>query len=135
MQPNQPNVQPNTAEMPISGGEANTEKVAEVSVTPEVFVDSAPADPVNVTAASQIDVPAVLVDDDAPSDTSTLVTDIDDTAVISGDAKYFSEVKKIMHDDAEKPYLEEKDSERLQKGYLKERFGVDVDMDKEEKQP
>jgi len=135
MQPDQPIIQPaNIPESPL-GGEQNTQdKSAEVVSSPEVLTGSGPVDPQQITADEPVTLP-VIPDEEPASEfvTSTAAPkEVDDTAVLTGDSQYFSAVKKLIKEDAEKPYEEEEDSEELQKGYLKERFGVDVAINDEE---
>ena len=134
----QPFVEPNNPEVPTQSGEITVEKPVESVATPEVLVDAAQSQPADVPT-DPVQVPTVLdpvaapVADDEIEEKEAAPVALDDTAVISGDAQYITAVKKIIHDDSAKPYLEEEDSEDLQKGYLKERFGVSVDMEEEEK--
>lgn len=132
MQPDQPIQPANIVESPANSGENVPDKSAEVVATPEALVGSGPADP-KVTADEPVTLP-VIPDEEVPNESGSEqvpAKEVDDTAVLTGDSQYFSAVKKIIKEDAEKPYQEEEDSEELQKGYLKERFGVDVDIDEE----
>ncbi len=139
MQLDQGHVQPQNVETPVVSGENNVDRPLETEVTPEIVADAIPAAPVQVDPAPTpvLSSDAVATQDDSTAatadavvgDTSPVQVELDDTKELKGDDQYISAIKKVIQEDAEEPFREEQDSEKLQKSYLNERFGVDVDIE------
>ncbi len=143
MQLDSSNIQPQNIETPVVSGENNVDRPLGTQVTPEIAAEAIPATPAPVNpaaAAAPMDDAAILASDDInPSDDTAAIPPVaepqefDDTVELKGDEQYISAIKKVIQEEAEEPFREEMDSEKLQKGYLKERFGVDVDIEEEAK--
>ena len=139
----QPFIEPNSQEAIQPSGEnvksaeldlRKTESVppqGEVRSDNTIGQDDQPLDPSQTSGSVVTDqaAPATTVSDDTVSSQAVL----DDTAELKGDDQFIGQVRKIINDDKENPFLEESDSEELQEKYLKSRFGVDVDLEKEAK--
>lgn len=140
----QPFVKPNSPEVPVQGGEnvilseSGVPKVeflppqGEVRNDNTIGQDDPQVDPPqsNNTDQAVQTATASTVQDADPTSAATV---LDDTVELKGDDQFIGQVRKIISEDKDKPFLEESDSEDLQEKYLKSRFGVDVDLEKEAK--
>jgi len=72
----------------------------------------------------------VVTNNDDKDNLDDSTPDDDKEALNSNDVSWVDEAEKIIEQDKDNPYKEEKDVEILQKKYLKNRFGLNVQKEK-----
>ncbi len=140
MSQNLPNNMPNSEEVEVVSGENQLEIPTSTTEMGTVNPEQKTVDLPTTTSSSTDDAITQTLTDigyQQTTDTGDTIAlesqqiPLDDTSVPAGDEVFIGKVKQIIADDADKPFLEEEASEELQQQYLKQRFGVDVEVDKE----
>lgn len=97
------------------------EQIPVLTVSPNPTVTADDQTMPNIGAIADPIMPKSIPTEEVKSATTQSVQAIDN--------KWIGKVKEVIGEDRDKPFQEEEDAEALNEAYLKERFGVNIDVE------